>query len=159
MSCEACSSLSGWIPAIRLSLVGVVVSDWLRWGQVTTCSASLVKEATASGVRSAYLSVGNNPPWGVLGVVSTTTGQKFQITGASVGGKVLTAKLLQPAISKIVTVNVSAAPGGKDHHHGIALEKHNLYFILNHLNWCSEIGDGTREFAFKQSLKGKQLSQ
>ncbi|XP_029595369.1 nucleosome-remodeling factor subunit BPTF isoform X5 [Salmo trutta] len=46
------------------------------------------------------------------GTVATSAGQTFQITGTSMGGKVLTAKLPLPANSKIVTVNVPTTQGG-----------------------------------------------
>lgn len=45
--------------------------------------------------------------------VATTSGHTFQITGTSVGGKVVTTKLPLPANSKIVTVNVPTSQGGK----------------------------------------------
>lgn len=44
--------------------------------------------------------------------VATSSGQTFQITGTSVGGKVVTTKLPLPANSKIVTVNVPSSQGG-----------------------------------------------
>ena len=53
-------------------------------------------------------------PAGTVSTMATSGGQTFQITGASVGGKVLTAKLPLPANSKIVTVNVPTTQGGKD---------------------------------------------
>ncbi|KAK0145702.1 Nucleosome-remodeling factor subunit BPTF [Merluccius polli] len=51
---------------------------------------------------------------GTVSTMATSGGQTFQITGTSVGGKVLTAKLPLPANSKIVTVNVPTTQGGKD---------------------------------------------
>lgn len=45
--------------------------------------------------------------------VATSSGQTFQITGTSVGGKVVTTKLPLPANSKIVTVNVPSSQGGR----------------------------------------------
>lgn len=44
--------------------------------------------------------------------VATSNGQTFQITGTSVGGKVVTTKLPLPANSKIVTVNMPTSQGG-----------------------------------------------
>uniref|UniRef100_A0A672II38 Bromodomain PHD finger transcription factor n=1 Tax=Salarias fasciatus TaxID=181472 RepID=A0A672II38_SALFA len=44
--------------------------------------------------------------------VATSGGHTFQITGTSVGGKVVTTKLPLPANSKIVTVNVPTSQGG-----------------------------------------------
>lgn len=44
--------------------------------------------------------------------VATSAGHTFQITGTSVGGKVVTTKLPLPANSKIVTVNVPTSQGG-----------------------------------------------
>lgn len=44
--------------------------------------------------------------------VATSSGHTFQITGTSVGGKVVTTKLPLPANSKIVTVNVPTSQGG-----------------------------------------------
>uniref|UniRef100_A0A8D3E6D3 Bromodomain PHD finger transcription factor n=1 Tax=Scophthalmus maximus TaxID=52904 RepID=A0A8D3E6D3_SCOMX len=44
--------------------------------------------------------------------LATSGGHTFQITGTSVGGKVLTTKLPLPANSKIVTVNVPTSQGG-----------------------------------------------
>ncbi|KAG7269985.1 LOW QUALITY PROTEIN: hypothetical protein CRUP_027537 [Coryphaenoides rupestris] len=49
---------------------------------------------------------------GTVGNMATSGGQTFQITGTSVGGKVLTAKLPLPANSKIVAVNVPTTQGG-----------------------------------------------
>lgn len=52
---------------------------------------------------------------GVVGAettVATSNGQTFQITGTSVGGKVVTTKLPLPANSKIVTVNMPTSQGG-----------------------------------------------
>lgn len=43
-----------------------------------------------------------------------TSGHTLQITGTSVGGKVVTTKLPLPANSKIVTVNVPTSQGGTD---------------------------------------------
>ncbi|KAJ3614943.1 hypothetical protein NHX12_018512 [Muraenolepis orangiensis] len=51
-------------------------------------------------------------PAGTVSTMATSGGQTFQITGTSVGGKVLTAKLPLPANSKIVTVNVPTTQGG-----------------------------------------------
>ena len=45
--------------------------------------------------------------------VATSGGQTFQITGTSMGGKVLHAKLPLPANSKFVTVNVPTTQGGR----------------------------------------------
>ncbi|XP_019939673.2 nucleosome-remodeling factor subunit BPTF isoform X2 [Paralichthys olivaceus] len=44
--------------------------------------------------------------------LATSGGHTFQITGTSVGGKVVTTKLPLPANSKIVTVNVPTSQGG-----------------------------------------------
>lgn len=44
--------------------------------------------------------------------MTSSSGQTFQITGTSVGGKVVTTKLSVPANSKIVTVNVPTSQGG-----------------------------------------------
>ncbi|XP_059196627.1 nucleosome-remodeling factor subunit BPTF-like [Centropristis striata] len=44
--------------------------------------------------------------------VATSGGHTFQITGTSMGGKVVTTKLPLPANSKIVTVNVPTSQGG-----------------------------------------------
>uniref|UniRef100_A0A8C3GCK0 Bromodomain PHD finger transcription factor n=1 Tax=Cyclopterus lumpus TaxID=8103 RepID=A0A8C3GCK0_CYCLU len=44
--------------------------------------------------------------------MTTSGGHTFQITGTSVGGKVVTTKLPLPANSKIVTVNVPTSQGG-----------------------------------------------
>uniref|UniRef100_A0A671U9L0 Bromodomain PHD finger transcription factor n=1 Tax=Sparus aurata TaxID=8175 RepID=A0A671U9L0_SPAAU len=44
--------------------------------------------------------------------MATSGGHTFQITGTSVGGKVVTTKLPLPANSKIVTVNVPTSQGG-----------------------------------------------
>ncbi|KAG7485284.1 nucleosome-remodeling factor subunit BPTF isoform X1 [Solea senegalensis] len=49
---------------------------------------------------------------GTEATVATSGGHTFQITGTSVGGKVVTAKLPLPANSKIVTVNMPASQGG-----------------------------------------------
>ena len=45
--------------------------------------------------------------------MATSGGHTFQITGTSVGGKVVTTKLPLPANSKIVTVNVPTSQGGR----------------------------------------------
>ncbi|XP_053274261.1 nucleosome-remodeling factor subunit BPTF isoform X2 [Pleuronectes platessa] len=49
---------------------------------------------------------------GADGTMAMSGGHTFQITGTSVGGKVLTTKLPLPANSKIVTVNVPTSQGG-----------------------------------------------
>ncbi|XP_062243495.1 nucleosome-remodeling factor subunit BPTF-like isoform X5 [Platichthys flesus] len=49
---------------------------------------------------------------GAEGTMAMSGGHTFQITGTSVGGKVLTTKLPLPANSKIVTVNVPTSQGG-----------------------------------------------
>lgn len=46
--------------------------------------------------------------------MTSSSGQTFQITGTSVGGKVVTTKLSVPANSKIVTVNVPTSQGGME---------------------------------------------
>lgn len=49
---------------------------------------------------------------GAEATVASSGGHTFQITGTSVGGKVVTTKLPLPANSKIVTVNVPTSQGG-----------------------------------------------
>lgn len=57
--------------------------------------------------------------------MTSSSGQTFQITGTSVGGKVVTTKLSVPANSKIVTVNVPTSQGGM-----AALSVFTLYYFL-----------------------------
>lgn len=52
------------------------------------------------------------PAAGSETTMTSSSGQTFQITGTSVGGKVVTTKLSVPANSKIVTVNVPTSQGG-----------------------------------------------
>lgn len=78
---------------------------------------------------------------GTVTTVATSGGQTFQITGTSMGGKVLTAKLPLPANSKIVTVNVPTTQGGmagfnKSHLGGRLCAsvplKYSLFFSIQH---------------------------
>lgn len=70
--------------------------------------------------------------------VATSGGHTFQITGTSVGGKVVTTKLPLPANSKIVTVNVPTSQGGTagfyNSHLG-GLRRARLKFIQCHLSF------------------------
>lgn len=79
-------------------------------------------------------------PAGTVGNVATSGGHTFQITGTSIGGKVLTAKLPLPANSKIVAVNVPTTQGGKDDIIIITTTNY-LLFYTNHLNGGSVIAD------------------
>lgn len=64
--------------------------------------------------------------------MTSSSGQTFQITGTSVGGKVVTTKLSVPANSKIVTVNVPTSQGGT-----AALRFTASVFMSYYLLWAS----------------------
>uniref|UniRef100_A0A7N8WXJ7 Bromodomain PHD finger transcription factor n=1 Tax=Mastacembelus armatus TaxID=205130 RepID=A0A7N8WXJ7_9TELE len=59
-----------------------------------------------------WVKQGQSTQGGTETTVATSGGHTFQITGTSVGGKVVTTKLPLPANSKIVTVNVPTSQGG-----------------------------------------------
>uniref|UniRef100_A0A8D3CI40 Bromodomain PHD finger transcription factor n=1 Tax=Scophthalmus maximus TaxID=52904 RepID=A0A8D3CI40_SCOMX len=59
-----------------------------------------------------WVKQGQSTQAGTETTLATSGGHTFQITGTSVGGKVLTTKLPLPANSKIVTVNVPTSQGG-----------------------------------------------
>lgn len=64
--------------------------------------------------------------------MTSSSGQTFQITGTSVGGKVVTTKLSVPANSKIVTVNVPTSQGGM-----AALSFIASMFVFYYFLWAS----------------------
>lgn len=93
------------------------------------------------GINTLGVFVGLLGPAGTVSTMATSGGQTFQITGTSVGGKVLTAKLPLPANSKIVAVNVPTTQGGKDDIIIIIITTNYLFFYTNNLNGGSVIMD------------------